>query len=142
VLVDFGLRKGGYCTDCCRMLWLEEKPPEQAELYAWLQELQEEILGQLQPGRRSGEVDAWFRARLEEEGRQDHCPHALGHGVGLQIHEAPYLRRGATDKLEPGMVVSVEPGIYLPGRYGIRVEDMALITEQGGVWLRDIEGTA
>ncbi|MGD2052420.1 MAG: M24 family metallopeptidase, partial [Acidimicrobiia bacterium] len=83
------------------------------------------------PGVTAGDVDAVCRQVLEERGYAEYFVHSTGHGVGLEIHEEPWVRRGSEDVLEPGHVVTVEPGVYLPGRLGVRIEDMVLVTPTG-----------
>lgn len=139
ILIDFGAVVDGYCSDTTRMVWLDGQPEEHQVLFAELKGFLEAILPDLHPGRRGGEIDKRWRQFLLERNLADACPHALGHGVGLEVHEAPYLMRHGPHKLEAGMVVAVEPGVFFPGRYGLRIEDMAVITENGGVWLRDWE---
>lgn len=139
ILIDYGLRRRGYCTDTCKMAWLESVPGEQAELYTWLRDTLDDLLSRIQPGMRGGEVDMLWRRKLMERGLEEACPHAIGHGVGLEVHEQPYLMRGSGDLLAEGNVITLEPGIFFPGRYGIRIEKMAVVTEKGAVWLEDWE---
>ena len=73
-----------------------------------------------------------FYQRLNDQGYEKEFGHSVGHGVGLFIHEGPFVRPGGTDELKPGMVITVEPGIYLKGKFGVRIEDMCLVTEKGG----------
>lgn len=137
IVIDYGMVRGGYCTDTTRTHWLGIPKQEVAELAQFLQEVQTEVLGFIKPGLRGGEVHLRFTELLAERGLEDRCPHALGHGIGLEVHEGPYLMRGGMDVLEAGMVLTLEPGVYLPEQYGVRVEDMILVTEGGATWLRD-----
>ena len=88
-------------------------------------------LGAVAPGAKGEDVDAVARRIIDEAGHGDRFGHGLGHGVGLEVHEAPRLSPRADDVLEPGEVVTVEPGIYLPGELGVRIEDFVVVTEDG-----------
>ena len=105
--------------------------PKLADVYAVVLRAQQRALQALRPGARTGDVDAAARAVIAEAGYGEHFTHSVGHGLGLQVHEAPLLRPGSEAVLEPGMVVTVEPGIYLPGWGGVRIEDDVLITPDG-----------
>jgi Xaa-Pro aminopeptidase len=132
VLIDFGCIRDGYCSDLTRTYafgtipgaWFEE-------IYAVTLAAQEAALEAVRPGVAARDVDAVARAIIGEAGYGDHFGHGLGHGVGLEIHEGPRLNQQATGTLAPGMVVTVEPGIYLPGRGGVRIEDLVVVTESG-----------
>ncbi len=102
-----------------------------SEIYALCLEAQLAGLEAVAPGVLAHDADAAARSLIEDAGLGEAFGHGLGHGVGVQIHEAPSLRIGSTDVLEPGNVVSVEPGIYLPGEGGVRIEDLVLVTEDG-----------
>jgi len=104
---------------------------EQRKIYGIVLEAQLAALEKLAPGVACKEIDAAARDVIKNAGYGEHFRHGTGHGVGLEIHEAPTLSRKSKDVLEPGMVVTVEPGIYLPGHCGVRIEDMILITETG-----------
>ena len=132
VLLDFGCRRAGYCSDLTRTYvfgtipgaWFEE-------IYALTYEAQHRALEAVQPGRTGREVDAVARNIISEGGYGEYFGHGLGHGVGVEIHEAPRLNTESDTVLEPGMVVTVEPGIYLPGKGGVRIEDLVVVTEDG-----------
>jgi Xaa-Pro aminopeptidase len=107
-------------------------PPEELRhVYEIVRAAQQLGVDSAKPGLSAGELDGVVRRFIEEAGYGGHFGHGLGHGVGLEIHEAPWLRSGGTDVLEPGTVVTVEPGIYLEGKGGIRIEDMVVLTEDG-----------
>jgi Xaa-Pro aminopeptidase len=130
VTVDAGCIVDGYCSDCTRTFAVGAVPDRLAELYALCLEAQLLGLGAVGPGVDGRDADAASRAPIEAAGLGWAFGHGLGHGVGLQIHEAPSMRPESTDVLAPGNVVSVEPGIYVPGEGGVRIEDLVLVTEE------------
>jgi Xaa-Pro aminopeptidase len=131
VTLDIGARLDGYCSDCTRTFATGELPDDLAEAYALVQRAQEAALGAVRPGPTGREVDAVARDIIEAAGHGEHFGHGLGHGVGMEIHEAPRLARSAEAPLVAGHVVTVEPGVYLPGRGGVRIEDLVVVTEDG-----------
>jgi Xaa-Pro aminopeptidase len=131
VTIDAGCIVDGYCSDCTRTFAVGEIPERLRELYELCLEAQLAGLEALGPGVRGADADAAARTVIAERELGDAFGHGLGHGVGLQVHEAPTLRPESTDVLEPGNVVSVEPGIYLPGEGGVRIEDLVLVTDDG-----------
>jgi Xaa-Pro aminopeptidase len=131
VTLDIGARLDGYCSDCTRTWATGEPPDELAEVYALVQRAQAEALAAVRPGPEGREVDAVARGIIEAAGHGEHFGHGLGHGVGLEVHEGPRLARTAEARLVPGNVVTVEPGVYLPGRGGVRIEDLVVVTEDG-----------
>lgn len=131
VTVDFGARYLGYHSDLTRTFGVGRVEPEKKRLFHAVLLALEEVLAQLGPGRSTKELDALARRVLEKEGLKEYFTHSLGHGVGLAVHEAPGLNAYTEEVLEPGMVVTVEPGVYLPGFAGVRVEELVLITEGG-----------
>jgi len=132
VTLDIGARLDGYCSDCTRTWATGELPDDLAEAYALTQRAQAEGLAAVRPGPTGREVDAVAREVIAAGGHGERFGHGLGHGVGLEVHEAPRLSPSAPDEpLQAGNVVTVEPGIYLPGRGGVRIEDLVVVTQDG-----------
>ncbi len=131
VVADWGARLGGYCSDCTRTLSTGEPPKELERIYEICLEAQLAAVAGIRPGMTGAEADHVARAVIEAAGYGERFGHGLGHGVGVAIHEAPRLSTESADVLEAGQVVTIEPGIYLPGLGGVRIEDLAVITETG-----------
>lgn len=131
VTLDIGARLDGYCSDCTRTWATGDLPDELDEAYALVLRAQAAGLDAVRPGPEGREVDAVAREIIAAAGHGDHFGHGLGHGVGMEVHEAPRLARTAEAPLVPGHVVTVEPGVYLPGRGGVRIEDLVVVTEDG-----------
>jgi Xaa-Pro aminopeptidase len=131
VTLDIGARLDGYCSDCTRTWATGDLPDDLAEAYELVHRAQLAALAAVRPGPEGREVDAVARDIIEAAGHGDHFGHGLGHGVGMEVHEAPRLARTAEGALVAGMVVTVEPGVYLPGRGGVRIEDLVMVTEDG-----------
>jgi len=130
--IDWGARLAGYCSDCTRTYATGEGVSAQArEIYELVRTAQEQGLQAVAAGPRGREVDAVARAVIERAGHGEHFGHGLGHGVGLDVHEAPRLSRtDGEETLSAGSVVTVEPGVYLPDRLGVRIEDLVVVGEQ------------
>jgi Xaa-Pro aminopeptidase len=131
VTIDLGCVLDGYASDCTRTFATGELPGDLAEAYEVCLRAQLEGMAAVRAGVSAGDVDARARGLIAREGHGEHFGHNTGHGVGLDIHEAPRLAPGASATLETGMVVTIEPGIYLPGRGGVRIEDLVIVTEDG-----------
>ena len=131
VTLDIGARLDGYCSDCTRTWATGRLDGDLAELYDTVLHAQEAALAAVRPGPEGREIDAVARDLITAAGHGGHFGHGLGHGVGLEIHEAPRLSRTAEGRLEAGHVVTVEPGIYVPGRGGARIEDLVVVTADG-----------
>lgn len=131
VVMDFGCKVLGYCSDMTRTVFLGEPSEEARCAYEVLREANEQVEAMLAPGVTGREAHLLAERVLEEGGFGGKMGHSLGHGVGLEVHEKPMLSRRNDQPLLPGNVVTVEPGIYLPGRFGMRLEDFGVITEEG-----------
>lgn len=131
VTVDFTGTFGGYATDMTRTFALGEPGPRAREIYEIVRCAQEEARERLEPGMSGIEADALARNIIDEAGYGEYFGHGLGHGLGLEVHERPTLSPRSDDILAPGMVVTAEPGIYIPRWGGVRIEDMVLITSGG-----------
>jgi Xaa-Pro aminopeptidase len=132
VTIDIGARLDGYCSDCTRTYATGPLPGDLAEAYELVLRAQVASLAAVAPGPTGREIDAVARDMIAAAGHGEHFGHGLGHGVGLEGHEAPRLSRSGSDTaLAPGHVVTVEPGVYLPGRGGVRIEDLVVVTADG-----------
>ena len=132
LLIDWGVRHHGYCADMTRTFALGRWPARLREAYEVVLEAQLAAIDAIKPGRPCAEADKAARDVITEAGLGPRFSHSLGHGLGLEVHEAPRLSSAATGVcFEPGMVVTVEPGVYIPGVGGIRIEDDILVTNRG-----------
>lgn len=131
VVFDMGVELGGVCSDCTRTYAVGEPESEAARVYETVLAAQEAGLAAIHAGVEGRAVDAAARELIVEAGYGDYFGHGLGHGVGLEVHEAPRLSPLSRDTLRAGDVVTVEPGIYLPGRFGVRIEDLVVVTGSG-----------
>lgn len=132
VTLDFGAKYMHYCGDCTRTFIIGQPRPEQLAAYQLVKQAQEQALAQIKPGMTAEQADKLARDIIAEGGLGEYFSHSLGHGVGLNIHEAPTLRAGSDLVLQPGQIVTVEPGVYLPeAGFGLRIEDSCLVTEKG-----------
>ncbi|MGP8271167.1 MAG: M24 family metallopeptidase [Terracidiphilus sp.] len=130
--LDFGIIHGGYCSDMTRTVYLGEPRVEERKAYETVLEAQEAALAAVGEGVRCEDVDEAARSVLRRAGLAEAFTHSTGHGVGLEIHEPPRVGAGQTTRLQADMVVTIEPGIYLANRFGIRIEDMVAVTGSGG----------
>ncbi|HEX5234754.1 MAG TPA: aminopeptidase P family protein [Silvibacterium sp.] len=131
ITLDFGVILKGYCSDMTRTVCVGKVSRDERAAYETVVEAQRAGVAAVKPGATCGEVDEAARAVLRKAGLAKYFAHSTGHGVGLEIHEAPRLAAGQTLVLKPGMVVTVEPGVYLAGKFGIRIEDMVAVTQRG-----------
>jgi len=132
VTLDFGIIHKGYCSDMTRTVFLGKPKPEERKAYGAVLEAQETAVSAVAAGVSCAEVDEAARGVLRREGLAEAFTHSTGHGVGLEIHEPPRVGAGQATHLAPGMVITIEPGIYLAGKFGIRIEDMVAVTRSGG----------
>jgi len=132
VTMDFGALYGGYHADMTRTVAVGEPVGWQREVYDLVAEAQRTGIDAVEAGAEAGAVDAAAREVIEAAGHAEHFQHGLGHGVGLEIHEAPMLGYGRTGKLADRVPVTVEPGVYLPGKGGVRIEDVLVVMAGGG----------
>jgi Xaa-Pro aminopeptidase len=138
LLIDWGAKGKFYQSDCTRTLSLGAPSDRFREIYEIVLTAQQKAIAAIRPGMKACDVDAVARNHISDKGFGAEFGHGLGHGVGLQIHEAPQFRPESTVLLQPGMVVTVEPGIYLQGWGGVRIEDMVLVTDAGAELLTSI----
>jgi Xaa-Pro aminopeptidase len=131
VVCDFGVILDGYCSDMTRTLYVGRPSEEARSFYQAVLQAQQAATAAVGPGTKLGKVDREARKVLLKAGLARYFTHSTGHGVGLEIHEAPRVAAGQTETLRPGMVITIEPGAYVPGRWGVRIEDMVVVTEQG-----------
>ena len=131
VTLDFGVVVAGYCSDMTRTLHLGRSQPEERRVYDAVLEAQTAAVEAARPGIRAHTLDAAARDVLRKARLDRYFIHSTGHGVGLEIHEGPRLAVKQEQELRPGMVITIEPGVYLPGQFGVRIEDMVRITDGG-----------
>ena len=131
VVIDWGAEVDGYCSDCTRTIAAGEPSDEARAIYELVLAAQVAGVEAIHAGAGGREVDAAARKLIDDGGYGDHFGHGLGHGVGAEIHEAPRLSMRSEDELVTGNVVTVEPGIYLPGRLGVRIEDLVVVADGG-----------
>ncbi|MBA3912647.1 MAG: aminopeptidase P family protein [Acidobacteriales bacterium] len=131
VVCDFGVILAGYCSDMTRTVHVGKLSSQLRGMYEAVLEAQQAAVAAVAPGRSVAEIDAAARKALRRRGLVRYFIHSTGHGVGLEIHEPPRLAAGQEDRLQPGMVITIEPGVYVAGKWGVRIEDMVLVTEHG-----------
>jgi Xaa-Pro aminopeptidase len=131
VVFDMGAQLDGYCSDGTRTFATGDPGEEARAVYEAVRQSQQAGLDAIRAGVKGEDVDTAARAVIDEAGHGEHFGHALGHGVGLEVHEGPRLSQRSDDVLAPGEVVTVEPGVYLAGNLGVRIEDLVVVTEDG-----------
>lgn len=131
VTLDFGCKVNGYCSDMTRTIVMGKVSDRQREIYNVVLEAQQKAINNIKPGITSKEADLLARSVIEQKGYGQYFSHSLGHGVGLEVHEAPSLSFKKEEILKEGVIVTVEPGIYIPDFGGVRIEDMILLREDG-----------
>ena len=129
VTLDFGVLLDGYCSDMTRTVHLGRPKSDVRSVYDSVLEAQRAAVAAVRAGVEAGAVDEAARSVLRNAGLADHFSHSTGHGVGLEIHEGPRIAAKQTTRLAAGMVITIEPGVYLPGRFGVRIEDTVLVTK-------------
>jgi len=133
--LDFGVILKGYCSDMTRTVCLGKPTAREREVYEAVLEAQEAAVAAVVAGAECGVVDEAARSVLRRAGMAEAFSHSTGHGVGLEIHEGPRIGAGQKNKLAPGMVITIEPGVYFAGEFGVRIEDMVAVTRTGGTVL-------
>jgi len=136
VVIDIGGTLAGYLSDTTRTIWVAgdgggEPEPEFRRVYDLVREAQAKATAAVRPGVEAQSIDAAARGVIAAAGYGEHFTHRVGHGIGLEVHEDPYMIAGNATPLRPGMAFSVEPGVYLPDRWGVRLENIVLCTEDG-----------
>jgi Xaa-Pro aminopeptidase len=131
VVCDFGVILAGYCSDQTRTVWVGDPTEPARRAYDAVKQAQLSAIESVRPGCSVAQVDAAARKVLRGAGLGRYFTHSTGHGVGLEIHEAPRVAAGQDEVLQPGMVITIEPGVYFPGKWGVRIEDVVAVTAQG-----------
>lgn len=139
ILIDMGMKYQGYCSDMTRMIFTKKPSPKQTEIYNLVLESQLASIKVIKEGITGQEADGTGRQIINNAGYKDQYGHSGGHGIGLDIHESPSLSENCTAKFKANTIVTVEPGIYLPGEFGVRIEDMVLVQKSGCKGLTKIE---
>ena len=138
VVIDWGAHMNGYASDCTRTVATGELDPRDAAIYETVLLAQETALAAVRAGPTGQEIDAIARTIIDAAGHAEHFGHGLGHGVGMEVHEGPRLGKTGTDPIAAGNIVTVEPGIYVPGAVGVRIEDLVAVTDDGCVVLNGL----
>jgi Xaa-Pro aminopeptidase len=132
IVLDFGSLKDGYGSDTTRTVHVGEPTDEEREVFEIVRRAQQTAFEAVRPGIACQEIDRAARKVINDAGYGDYFIHRTGHGIGLTTHEPPCMAEGEIQTLEPGMCFSIEPGIYLPGRFGVRIQDIVTVTQDGG----------
>lgn len=131
VVCDFGVILASYCSDMTRTLHVGRPPASARHIYDSVREAQQAAIQAVKPGVTVGEVDQVARKLLQKRNLGKYFTHSTGHGLGLEVHEAPRVAAGQNQELQPGMVITIEPGVYEPNRAGVRIEDTVVVTQTG-----------
>ena len=129
--MDFGAKYNGYCSDMTRTVVVGKASDEMKHVYNAVLEAQSEAMKYIRAGVSGRDADGVARKIIADAGYGEYFGHSLGHSLGLEIHENPRVSPASDDILVPGNIVTVEPGIYIPGKFGVRIENMVLVTENG-----------
>lgn len=133
ILIDFGIKYQGYCTDMTRVLYTKKPDSSEQKLYSTIMQANQTAIEAVEVGKKFSEIDRAARMVIEKAGYADRFGHSTGHGVGLEVHEDPNVSEKSTTLIQPGMVFTIEPGIYLDHLGGVRIEDMVYVNEKGKV---------
>ena len=136
IVIDFGCTIDGYASDQTRTVVLGRAPEPFRTIYAIVRQAQESAIAAARSGMPASDLDAIARQQIAQQGYATYFGHGLGHGIGLDVHELPRISSRSSHKLQPGMLFTIEPGIYLPDRYGVRIEDTVLLTSEGATPLQ------
>jgi Xaa-Pro aminopeptidase len=139
IFIDFGGCFDGYQTDQTVTLFLKRIPPRWREIYTTVKRAQEMAISSARPGMRASDLDAIAREEIVRAGYGEFFTHSLGHGVGIEVHEYPSISAKSAATLEVGMVFTVEPGVYVPGEGGVRIEDTVCLTRRGALRLTSVD---
>ena len=131
ILIDIGARYRGYCADLTRVFFWDKMPPQLKKIYGLIKKAQEESIKSIKPGKRAKDIDKIAREIISKKGWGKFFGHGLGHGIGLDVHEKPFLSPKSEDILEENMVVTIEPAVYIPHKFAIRIESMIRVTDSG-----------
>ena len=131
VTFDIGATFGRYCSDLTRTIAVGNTDSEMDRIYEIVRKAHKQAMDFVRPKVTAEDIDLIARKIIREEGYGEYFIHGTGHGVGLDIHEPPYISEGIQTTLEPGMAFSIEPGIYIPGKFGVRIEDVVVVTTDG-----------
>jgi len=131
LVMDFGCLVDNYCADMTRTIVIGEASDKLKSVYGILKRAQQYAIDKVKPGIKASEVDFAARKYITDKGYGEYFIHRTGHGIGLEVHELPYITETSEVILKPGMVFSIEPGIYLDGEFGLRIEDLVMVTEDG-----------
>ncbi|MCD6574603.1 aminopeptidase P family protein [Candidatus Aerophobetes bacterium] len=139
VVIDYGAKHGGYCSDITRTLAIGKVPEEAKKAYETVKEAQQEGIDMVKEGAIAKDIDLAVRDIIERHGYGKYFIHRTGHGLGLEVHEEPYISSNSETVLKEGMVFTIEPGVYIPGKFGIRIEDDIAVINKRGVTLTNAE---
>lgn len=131
VLIDMGMKYKGYCSDMTRVIFTKVPTKEQKQVFETVLQAHKNALQKTKPGLVEQKIDSLAREHITEKGYGENFGHGTGHGVGLDIHESPNLSEKGKQKIKKNMVITIEPGVYLEGKFGVRIENMALVTKTG-----------
>ena len=139
VVIDYGAKYAGYCSDITRTLAIAKVPEEAKKAYETVKEAQQEGIDMVKEGAIAKDIDLAVRDIIERHGYGKYFIHRTGHGLGLEVHEEPYISSNSETVLKEGMVFTIEPGVYIPSKFGIRIEDDIAVINKRGVTLTNAE---